>query len=157
MARVLAKDKNPTKPPTFEPKQSKQFKQFKQFKPIITTSNTLLQLQAMASRLAISNLLNPTEPAGQPTAPTASQAITPTASHPTVGFEIQPPTTPQRSKRSHETGRTDRIRIRTLHQYGGFHYEDIFRTFQGRFTLRQIQWACTGPTTPQKAKKKSGK
>ncbi|KAK3987743.1 hypothetical protein QBC44DRAFT_399662 [Cladorrhinum sp. PSN332] len=53
-------------------------------------------------------------------------------------------------KRAKELTRDERIGIQYLREYGGFTYEEIFLRCGRRFTMRQIQDACTGPATPRK-------
>jgi len=88
--------------------------------------------------LSISNLLNPADD-GQP--------------QPTP----DPPSTPQRKTKQADLSRSDRIRIRALHEWGGHTYEEIFELTNRKFTQRQIQRACTGLATLQKQKKRKGR
>lgn len=56
----------------------------------------------------------------------------------------------QRQNRAPELTRDEKIEIRGLRKYTNWGYKQIADATQK--TVRQVQWACNGPLTPQKAR-----
>ncbi len=65
-----------------------------------------------------------------------------------MGFSS--PQTPTPLKKALDLSRDQRIEIQALRKYAGWTYQQI--ALYTPFTLRQIQYACSGPVTPQKSK-----
>ena len=55
--------------------------------------------------------------------------------------------TRQRKNKSHELTRDERLKIKSLYEFGGFNYREIVR--RTGHSYNQVRYACNNPVTPR--------
>lgn len=65
---------------------------------------------------------------------------------------LNPPSTPK--KNAPQLSRDERLQVQSLRNYGNLSYAEIAQKMG--FTIRQVQFACISPVTPQKRREKKG-